>query len=46
MKKLSEAFLACKAGYIKKGNVEKTGNLKDVVKKLSSEFVKPFKKKD
>ena len=46
MKKLSKVFLACKAGSIKKGTVEKAGNLKDGVKKLSSELVKPFKKKD
>ena len=30
----------------KKGTVEKAGNLKDGVKKLGSELVKPFKKKD
>jgi len=46
MKKLSKAFLTCKAGSIKKGTVEKAGNLKDSVKKLGSGFVKPFKKKD
>ena len=46
MKKLSKAFLACKAGSIKKGTFEKAGNLKDGVKKLGSELVKPFKKKD
>ena len=46
MKKLSKAFLACKAGSIKKGTVEKAGNLKDGVKKLGSGLVKPFKKKD
>jgi hypothetical protein len=46
MKKLSKAFLACKAGSIKKGTVEKVGNLKDGVKKLGGGLVKPFKKKD
>ena len=46
MKKLSKVFLACKAGSIKKGTVEKAGNLKDSVKKLGSGLVKPFKKKD
>jgi len=46
MKKLSKAFLACKAGSIKKGTVEKASNLKDGVKKLGSGLVKPFKKKD
>ena len=46
MKKLSKAFLTCKAGSIKKGTIKKAGNLKDGVKKLGSGLVKPFKKKD
>ena len=46
MKKLSKAFLACKAGSIKKGTVEKAGNLKKGVKKLGGGLIKPFKKKD
>ena len=46
MKKLSKAFLACKAGSIKKGTVEKAGNLKKGVKKLGGGLIKPFKKKN
>tara|TARA_B100000902_G_scaffold275061_1_gene260875 strand:+ start:303 stop:524 length:222 start_codon:yes stop_codon:yes gene_type:complete len=46
MKKLSKAFLACKADSIKKGTVKKAGNLKKGVKKLGSGLAKPFKKKD
>ena len=46
IKKLSKAFLACKANSIKKGTVKKAGSLKKGVKKLGSGLVKPFKKKD
>jgi hypothetical protein len=46
MKKLSKAFLACKAGAIKDGTVKKASSLKKGVKKLGSGLSKPFKKKD
>ena len=46
MKKLSKAFLACKADSIKKGTIKKADNIKNGVKKLGSGLVKPFKKKD
>ena len=46
IKKLSKAFLACKADSIKKGTVKKAGNFKNGVKKLGSGLTKPFKKKD